>query len=390
MVAGHTEDHRLLWPYDNNDGRFKETPFNIFALVLARTVGDFIEQCLFASTLKQQFQYANLFIYWRNDRPYKKHVVSMMPNLTQSWSVQGENSLPMDSFDNAGQRPLRVQSQPWYDMGCDAPDLVLTPKMMQCTMLPSFPSLARFSMAPEQQDRLGARLVERGVDPNRWFCVLHYREPNYGFRKKNLERDFDPDQAIAVTRHVTQSLGGQVVRIGHPGMAPFPNIPGFIDLSSEEDGFQLHAHAVSRSRFFLELSSSGPISLALLFGVPVARCNCVGVWGPVEAHSLVLPKHIRRPDGRLMSPAEMMEERVIHDTVMSRLLEEQGYSFVPNSLEELKAVAKDMVATTSDCPGWRVPSIPAPTTPANKFQWPLPHSMKHKIASYPELAGSVE
>ena len=64
-----------------------------------------------------------------------------------------------------------------------------------------------------------------------------------------------------------------------------------------------------------------------------------------------------------MSAAEIMEERVMNDTVMSCLLKERGYSFVPNSREELKAVANHMVATTLDCPGWREPGTPAPTTP---------------------------
>jgi putative glycosyltransferase (TIGR04372 family) len=232
-------------------------------------------------------------------------------------------------------------------------------------------------------------LVERGVDPDRWFCVLHYREPNYGFRMENIERDFDPRQAIEIIRHVTRELGGQVLRIGHAGMMAFPEMPGFIDLSGEADGFALHAQAVSQARFFLELSPSGPMSLALLFGVPVARCNCVGIWGPVEEHSLVLPKHIRRPDGRFMSLVEMLDERVIHDTAMSRLLKDQGYSFTPNSVEELKAVADDMVETTDDCPGWRQPAEPTLNPPANSFQWPLPHSFKHRIANYPRLAHTL-
>ncbi|MDE0812286.1 MAG: hypothetical protein OSB69_23670, partial [Alphaproteobacteria bacterium] len=189
MTSSDYPNRRLLWPYDNNAGRFKETPFTIFALLLARTVGDFIEQCLFASTVKQQFQYANLFIYWRDDRPYKRHVVSMMPNVTQSWTVRDENALPLDAFDNAGQRPVRVTSQPWYDMGCDAPDLVLTPRMMQRTMLPSFPNLARFRIAPEQQNAADQQLRQLGVDPGRWFCILHYREPSYQARGANADRD---------------------------------------------------------------------------------------------------------------------------------------------------------------------------------------------------------
>mgnify|MGYP001365515871 CR=1 FL=1 len=43
MSDQNEQIHRLLWSYDNNAGRNPETPFNIFALPLARTVGDFIE-----------------------------------------------------------------------------------------------------------------------------------------------------------------------------------------------------------------------------------------------------------------------------------------------------------------------------------------------------------
>ena len=53
-----------------------------------------------------------------------------------------------------------------------------------------------------------------------------------------------------------------------------------------------------------------------------------------------------------MSTAEMMEERVMNDTVMSRLLKERGYSFVPNSREKLKAIASEMMATKLDYLGW--------------------------------------
>ena len=78
-----------------------ETPFKNFALPLARILGDFIEQCLFASSIKVMFQYANLFLYWRDDLLYKKHVIAMMANLTYSPSVEDDNTLLRDAFDNA-------------------------------------------------------------------------------------------------------------------------------------------------------------------------------------------------------------------------------------------------------------------------------------------------
>jgi hypothetical protein len=58
------------------------------------------------------------------------------------------------------------------------------------------------------------------------------------------------------------------------------------------------------------------MSLAPLFGVSTGQCNSVILAGSVEQHSLVLAKHIPRSDGRMMSLAKIMNERVINDTIM--------------------------------------------------------------------------
>ena len=243
--------------------------------------------------------------------------------------------------------------------------------MMQRTMLSSFPTLARFKIPEDRQAKLDAVLEGRGLSPDRWFCVLHYRESNYAARHAVEARNFDPDQAISMIRHIVEAIGGQVVRIGHSGMATFPEIAGFVDLSMEEDGFLLQANAVARSRFFLELSSSGPMSLAPALGVPVARCNAVGPYGAVDENGLVLLKRIFRPDGRLMTADEMMTEKVAPDTVMNKFLIAKGYRYVSNSLEELKAVVDEMIFTTGDATGWREQDPPL-SVPPNRLEWPMP------------------
>ena len=382
MVDGSPPDHHLVWPYANNAGENKGSPFNIVALLLARTIGDFSDQCVFAASFKQLFNFANLFIYWRDDRPYKSQLVSMMPNVTYSWSVKNEDSLPLDAFDCAGQRPVKVSALPWYQMGCDQPDIVLTPSMMQRTMLPSFPSIAHLRYPSDRVKDCDNRLAALGIDPDRWFCVVHYREPNYKFRAPNEARDLDVSQVNDVIRFIVEDLEGQVVRIGHKGMSPLLRNPGFIDLAGVEDGFQTHAHAISRARFFIELSPSGPVCVAWGMGVPVARCNCVSLYGPLDEQSIVLPKRIRRPNGRLMNLKEVIAERAINDNTMSRFLSPLGYRFEPNTFNEIVSVCRQIFDVTMDCPGWRSQISFEKIIPNNSVTWPMEHKYRHQIADY--------
>ena len=52
----------------------------IFCPLLHRTLGDFIEQAVFAATVKEQFDRAELDVYFVDDRPYKKCVLEMLPH----------------------------------------------------------------------------------------------------------------------------------------------------------------------------------------------------------------------------------------------------------------------------------------------------------------------
>lgn len=376
---------QTFWPYANSKGAASRNPFIIVALLLARSLGDFVDQCLFAATTAGQFEHAHLHVYFRDDRPYKSDIVSMLPSVRGIWMVRGDHALPLDAFDDAFAPPIKVPSDEWYQAKCECADLVLTPRMMSRAALPGFKSITHLRLPPERTKELDARLRGRGVDPENWFCVLHYREPNYEFRRAEENRDLEPGVAVEVARHVIDDLGGQVVRVGHKEMAKFPNLPGFVDLAAEEDALLLHAYAVSRSRFFLELSPSGPVSLAWALGVPVLRCNCVSIIGPLDDRSIVLPKKIIRPDGRRMSTDEMINTHAFSDTAMRELLIPQGYRYEPNSLAELKVASQDIFNSTIDCTGWRTAAAEPASTLANQFVLPPIREYHHTVADHDEL-----
>jgi putative glycosyltransferase (TIGR04372 family) len=350
----------------------------IVALMLAPTLGDFIEYNLFAASFKRLYRNARLIAYYRRDRPFKDAVVEMNPEVDEIWPQEGTETVEAGLFD-----PSRG------DGGGRHVDVVLTPSMMSRTTLPSLPSLARFRIAEDIEESFRAEFTSAGLDPERWFCVLHYREPSYDTRGENADRDIDAGDPIAMTRFIIDTLGGQVVRIGHAEMTPFPEFPGFLDLSRHPGGIKIHAAAVRRARFFLELSPSGPAALAPCFGVPLARCNALIIAGPTSPDSVVLNQHLFGPDGIRVPIKTCVEKNLLDGTVMHTILRERGYQFRRNTLSEMKRIAEEITASTRDCPGWREPAEPARASPSDQVPWPIVPSRAHRIWGYGAAASAA-
>ena len=356
----------------------EDRPVVIVALMLATALGDFIEYNLFAASFKRQYRNAKLIAYYRRDRPFKDAIIEMNPEIDEIWVKSGRDTVHAEHFNVSpgGGDPVASDALARYV------DVILTPSMMDRTRLPTLPSLARFRIPDGRVDDLEQMLVDGGLDPARWFCVLHYREPNYEGRGANADRDLHPDHPIAITRYIIEELGGQVARIGHPEMSPFPKIDGFFDLSRGATDIQLQAAAVRRSRFFLELSPSGPMSLALCFEVPIARCNALILAGPAAVGSIVLNQHIVGPDGATVPIDVCVEKNLLNGTVMPFMLRNRGYRFVRNSLSELKSAALDIFETTADCPAWREAQLETPGIAADHVAWPTASTWRHRVSGY--------
>ena len=350
----------------HSHGIVTERPFVIFALLLDRTLGDFIFRNLFAATVKTRFQDARLIAYYRPDRPYKESVVKLNPHITTTWRLSGSTPLPMDYFDVMGSPPIQAETKRWYDSQSAEPDLVLTPSMMSFDFLRS----------------LGP--VEAGLREDQWFCVLHYRERGYQDNRPRPNRDMRGSDAVDVIDYVTRELGGQVVRIGHPTMEAIAPRPGFVDLSRAEDAILLHAYAVSRARFFLELSPSGPMALAGAFGVPLARCNAVSFLGPLEAPSFALMQHLVGPGGVRVPKEVAIAKGLYMELAVKDVIARYGYRFERNSLAELRAAALDIAERTADCQGWRERSIVDSSSRTDGFSLPLERPPEIEIVEYPD------
>lgn len=262
-------------------------PFHIFGAIMHRTFGDFVDQLLFVATVKEHMPKSRLEIFYRPDRNYKEKLIQLVPQIDHAWSL--ENGMPIELFDTAYAPPVNIP-QPWIDQSTGFSKLVLTPAMCAFETLPTFPKIAAFQIP--DHECWDARLAER-VE-KRWFVVIHYRENNFGSRKPDPQRDLSLEYTSPVYKAIL-AAGGQVVRIGHPGMSPLPKEDGMVDLAS--DDVLLQATAISRARFFMELSPSGPASLALPFGVPILRCNQVVLRRTFEDMSLIMPMRALDSEG---------------------------------------------------------------------------------------------
>ena len=139
----HARNGQKLYLKPGSDSLATDRPFLIFALQLDRTLGDFIMRCLFAASIKLLFENARLHVYFRNDRPYKRTVIKLLPWIDKNWAAGGSWTLPADWFDVAGSRPAEPQTPDWDRTYAGAPDLLLTPSMWGTYGLGAFETVAR-------------------------------------------------------------------------------------------------------------------------------------------------------------------------------------------------------------------------------------------------------
>ena len=351
------------YPKNQNQDR----PFQIFAALLHRTMGDFTEQLLFAASLKEMFPSARLDVYYKPDRPYKPEIVSFSPQVDSSWPTN--NRFPIDLFDTAGMRPV-TGPEIWHGSGCDSPNLILTPSMSTRELLGTFSRLARFRL-PERE-KWESALLQATNDGS--YCVLHYREGGYQYSYKGDYRNIGTDQIEPIIDFVLNQKVN-VVRIGHPEMTPLLPRHGFVDLSGEP--FMLQACAISRARFFLELSPSGPSALANAFGIPMLRANAIILSGPATVDSIVLRRPVLDPTGKEVNGQSIAKEfpKELH------VGKENGYALGFNSIEQIEACAAEMIRSTSNVIGWRelcedTCQIGAATT----IEWPMSPIARHRLA----------
>lgn len=327
-------------------------PMRIFFAILDRALGEFIIKNVYAAAVACQFDEAYMTAYFHADRPYKHDILSLNPHLFKRLQAAENGTLPIEFFYGYGDRaPIRY-ADAFIRKGLAFPDLMLTPSMVYSTEPFRFDYLPYLGVPTERQDGLDQELVDLGLDPNRWFCCIYYREPGYKYQGAVARRDVSAEPFRQLCEWIIKEQGGQVVRIGHPEMTPFGNMPGFVDLSRFEGKFLLQANAAARARFAV-VTSSGPAALFGAFGVPHAVTNAIGISTSWRETDFAVPRHFRGPDGKMFDIAESVREGSWNERTVNSMIDQGGYSTIDNSPAELQAAAEMLFRETQDMPGWR-------------------------------------
>ncbi len=353
-------------------GRVPERPFSILAQTLETTLGDLISKVVFYATVKNQFDHAKLHVYFRDVRPYSRKVMSLAPNIDKVRVIKGEMPAWLRSCFKRDRfwRPLFVDARKgskrhFYDF-------VINDWMADARSVHGLPDIVPLRVPPELEHRLAHRLIELGLERNRWFAAIHYRDSNYRWRA-NLGgiRDSDPEAFNTLADHIIDELGGQVVRLGHPEMHPLPQRRGVVDLSRLPNSFMLQAFAASRARFMIA-GPSGASALACGFQVPLGLVDATDAqagWGDMER--LILTHELTTPDGGRLRNKELLETGLLSRRPLENLTNRlKGYTIRKCTGSELAAVASHLSANNEDVAAWR-PAREAPgTRRPNAIVWP--------------------
>ena len=123
--------------------------FRIFAYISPQALGDCVVLATFVSSIAALFDDPELYIYYRNNRPYKKHIVDCIRNARHVFAAAtDEYRLPVELFDGtAGGVPFSLELT---KSGIRRPHLILTHSMCRTGMLNSIPIT---NLAPPQIGR---------------------------------------------------------------------------------------------------------------------------------------------------------------------------------------------------------------------------------------------
>ena len=188
-------------------------------------------------------------------------------------------------------------------------------------------------------------LASRGLGPDDWFVTLHVREDQDGL--EGYGRNARIDTYSEGVRRVVER-GGHVFRLGGRDATPFRGIRGLIDYAHDVDRDPwLDVFLLARSKFLIA-TTSGPIGVPPTFGVPVLWTNAPDIAKAVyHPRSLMIPKTVRSPNGKIMTLQEMLESPFgASDSVIARMKDnygQTGYQWVDNTREDIANGVSEML-----------------------------------------------
>jgi putative glycosyltransferase (TIGR04372 family) len=350
----------------------------VFAFLGSRNIGDFAEQLLTAAAVKEHLEGYRLAVFYNQDRPYKQQIVSLCPDVNIALAGPSGMQFPINIFDiYAG--GVRFDDPATQAHELHKSTVILAGNSLPSMCLPSFTHVPRLEVPEAKRQRHETILKDLGLDPNRWFACLYWREPGYQNRPPHPLRDIvDPGPYMAAMDHIVDNLGGQVVRLGHPTTTALRTHPDIVDIAKIDDSLMTQIVAISSARFFIS-SPSGPLTFGSGFGTPTAVTDNIDISGVWNDHDLLLTQKITTSDGRTFQSRSAFNAGLLKTGATARLIEPGSkYRYSRNSAENIIQVADELHHRTRDCPSWRQAELQSIPTRGPAIQFPLRPSVKSK------------
>jgi hypothetical protein len=336
-------------------------PFQILGLLEAQDYGDLLANVVFLSSMAHQFEHVRLHVKYRDIRPWSRAIMSLSPwiDLAEPFPGEWPKFLHWLWPHDRPRKPLRrmkIGTQKGKHVYLY--DMIVTSPMAARDLVHGLPQTVPLRLPEAQADECRARLIAKGLKPDRWFATFH------NDRGGSDTAAFDGliDRVIA--------LGGQAVRLGHQSMSGFRPRNGLVDLVRAD--FPLQAAAVCHSRFMI----AGPTDLmvlAMAFNVPLTVVDATatgGVWNLDRTD--VLTREVTTPRGERLRNAALLAAGLFESADLAAQMKAQpGYSVRTATATELAEVTQKLYDRTADCPAWRAAAaIPAGPKP-NQIEWPV-------------------
>ena len=342
-------------------GTRADRPFKILAPMTTLSFGDVFIFASIAARVASAFDHSYCDFLVDHRRPYFKDILAFYPFAANVLVVQEEwSKLPFVAL--AG--PARGLD--WRHT--DYHDLILTSGLLSAAHFEDLPQCA-LQIPQDHVAGLSDRLMRLGLRGDRWFCVMHWREPTYKFKAAPNPRDVDPQRYLPLIDHVIDDLGGQVVLLGHPEMTrPAPR-DGLVDLAGIENTWVLQAFATSRARYFAG-SPSGATGMAHAFLIPSAHLDVLD-WYTGSPDDWALTPELRLPDGRYVRQDDLFQSGWMHSgRIAEAFAAGEAISMEKSSTVEMISTIDRIHRDTDAIVGWR-PAQPPPLERANRIALPL-------------------
>jgi hypothetical protein len=336
-------------------------PFQILGLLEAQDYGDLLANVVFLSSMACQFEHVRLHVKYRDTRPWSRAVTSLSPwiDLAEPFPGEWPKFLRWLWRRDKPRKPLRrmkIGTQKGKHVYLY--DMIVTSPMAARDLVHALPQTVPLRLAEAQADECRARLIAKGLKPDRWFATFHH---NAG--------SSDPSAFDGLIDCVI-ALGGQAVRLGHQGLSEYRPRNGLVDLARAD--LPLQAAAVCHSRFMIAVPTDLMV-LALAFNVPLSVVDAMatgGVWNLDRTN--VLTREVTTPQGERLRNASLLAAGLLDsENLAAQMKAQPGYRVRTATATELAEVAQRLYGRTADCPTWRAPAeIPAGPKP-NQIVWPV-------------------